>query len=216
MNQSHEQTSPSKNQKLDIAINIVDQLIALRTTVTELSGSGSLINKKSLLSWTAQEWSSFFFESIDIQQAAAQICDATIPVVGQHNTQLVLAGNAIAKAYRHINALPVGESLTRSQLLELATPIAEHITLSIIASTLLLTSTGTRILATNTSATTKNNICNFFMSIPESINTLTHIVKEYFSSFYQNYGMFGATHNNSERVAPKNPSNNDILQQHGI
>ena len=49
MNQNPEQTAPYQNRQLDAAISIVDQLIELRSSATEISGSGSLINKKSLL-----------------------------------------------------------------------------------------------------------------------------------------------------------------------
>ena len=216
MNQNPEQTAPYQNRQLDAAISIVDQLIELRSSATEISGSGSLINKKSLLAWSANEWSSFFFDSIDLKQAAAQICDATVPIVGQHNTQLVLAGSAIAKAYQRINALPAGEKPTTSQLMELATPIAEHLTLSVVSAPLLLVSTGTRAVATHTPAATRNNIYSFFTNIPGSISTLATTVREYFGAAYQNNGIFGGTNNNNARVNEPANSQSDVLQDYGI
>jgi hypothetical protein len=122
-------------------IHIVDSLMDLRSAITDRSSSSALLNHKAPYDWTAEEWYNFFFKPITAQEAAVQVADAYLPIAGQHNTQMLKAGAAIAAAYQQIHS---GANISPAEKLTMAKNIVTPIVMIGVAPVALLTSTITR------------------------------------------------------------------------
>ena len=137
-----------QEQALVAGTNMVDSLISLRASITNLNSSSALINSKPPYEWTSAEWYTFFFAPITVQEALIQVADSSAPVVGQYNTQLLSACSAIAHTYHEIHNQPEGSSLSSQRRLELARSIVEPLVLAGITPVALLAATVTRAGAT--------------------------------------------------------------------